>query len=497
MRRARGISPDVGSEERLKRAAVYLRVSTEEQARGGFSLQAQEKSCAAYAASQRWDVVGVYADEGYSGKDLRRPQLQRLLGDAIATSMDIILVWRLDRLSRRQADVMHLIQDVFAPAQVGFMSATEPFDTTHAAGLAMVGMLAVFAQLERETIIERTRMGLSQRTSNGLWSGSAPWGYRYRGDGVLEPDPAIAPWVSRVFELAADPVDGRGIEAIAAWLATHGIPAPHGRRTWHMSTVRIILGNRAYLGQRRHHGGWVTAAHEPVISEDLFLRVQRAISERRTGGRPRPGEEVDYALTGAAYCGHCGGRLRGKNQKWSNGTHRRYYVCRNRFSGDNADCPFGWQSVEKIEGAVLRSLGEAGADVAQARAAVEQATSASPDEPTRQVDAVRRALATCEDRIRRLLQSVEQGWLSGPEVGERMGALRNERAELQARAAALELDISGGERPDPERVVKLLVDLRQLWDLSDVHQRRALLRGVVRRILVWRDARVQIEYRGA
>lgn len=483
-------------DERPKRAAVYLRVSTEEQARGGFSLQAQERSCVAYAGSQRWDVVGVYSDEGYSGKDVRRPQLQRLMADAVSARMDVVLVWRLDRLSRRQADVMHLIQDVFAPAQVGFKSATEPFDTTYAAGLAMVGMLAVFAQLERETIIERTRMGLTQRTRNGLWSGAAPWGCRYRADGVLEPDPAVAPWVARVFEMAADPVSGLGVEAIASWLAAHGIPAPHGRRAWHMSTVRLILGNRAYLGQRRQREGWITASHEPLISEELYLRVQRAISERRMGGRPRAGEEADYALTGSAYCGHCGGRLRGKNQKWANGAHRRYYVCRNRFSGENPDCTFGWQAVEKVEAAVLRCLGEVGADVVQARAAVEQATVASSDEPTRKLESVRRALATCEDRIRRLLHSVEQGWLSGPDVTERMSALRTERAELQARAAGLELDINGGERPDPDRVVRLLLDLPQLWDLADVPQRRALLRGVVRRIQVWRDAKVEIEYRG-
>lgn len=405
------------------------------------------------------------------------------------------MVWRLDRLSRRQADVMHLIQDVLAPAGVGFKSVTEPFDTTSAAGIAMVGMLAVFAQLERETIIERSRMGLTQRTRNGLWSGSAPWGYRYRGDGILEQDPIVAPWVARVFEMAADPVSGRGIEAIASWLAGHGIPSPHGRRAWHMSTVRLILGNRVYLGQRRHRGGWIASAHQPLISEDLFLRAQRGIAGRRTGGRPPAGDEADYALTGTAYCGHCGGRLRGKHQKWATGAHRRYYVCRNRFSGQNPDCVFGWQPVEKVEAAVLRALGEVGADEAQARAAVDEAVVTSGDQPERQLDALRRAVAACDDRARRLLHSVEQGWLSGADVGERISALRTERAELQTRVASLELDLTREQRPDPANVVRLLLDLPQVWDLADVPQRRALLRGVVRRVRVWRDARVEIEYR--
>ena len=388
---------------------------------------------------------------------------------------------------------MHLIQDVLAPAGVGFKSVTEPFDTTSAAGLAMVGMLAVFAQLERETIMERTRMGLTQRSRNGLWSGSAPWGYRYRADGVLEPDPALAPWVSRVFEMAADAVDGRGIAAIASWLAGHGIPASHGRSGWHRSTVRLILGNRAYLGQRRHQGGWIAAAHEPLISEALFARAQRGIEARRTGGRPPSGDETDYALTGTAYCGHCGGRLRGKQQKWANGIRRRYYVCRNRFSGQNPDCAFGWQPVEKVEAAVLRALGEVGADEAHARAAIDDAAAPSVDGSARQLDAARRAMAACDERVRRLLHSVEQGWLSGSDVGERMGALRTERAELQTRAAALELDLARDHRPDPENVKRLLVDLPQLWDLADGAQRRALLRGVARRIQVWRDARVEIE----
>lgn len=114
----------------VKRAACYTRVSTDEQAREGLSLPGQEERLRAFCASQGWQVAGLYVDDGYSGTTLERPGMRRLLADIAAGQVDLVVVYKLDRLSRRQMHVLHLLEDVFEPAQVGFRSATEPIDTT-------------------------------------------------------------------------------------------------------------------------------------------------------------------------------------------------------------------------------------------------------------------------------------------------------------------------------------------------------------------------------
>ncbi|EQD48514.1 integrase, partial [mine drainage metagenome] len=155
----------------------------------GFSLSAQRESLAAFVRSQGWETEDLYADEGFSGKDLHRPALGRLIQGAQEKRIDVVLVWKVDRLSRRQQDVLHLIEDVFAPNGVGFRSVTEAFDTTTPAGMAMLGMLAVFAQLERATIVERSLVGMRRRILERRWTGVAPYGYRYGTDGRLAPEP--------------------------------------------------------------------------------------------------------------------------------------------------------------------------------------------------------------------------------------------------------------------------------------------------------------------
>lgn len=167
-----------------KRAVGYVRVSTDEQVREGLSLDAQEQRITAYAASQGWELVKVYREEGESGKSLDRPRLREMLGDL--DSIDLVLVYKVDRLTRRQKHLWHLLEDVFEPREIGFKSVVEPFDTTTAQGKAFLGMLAVFAQLERDTTAERTRQALDYKKANGEWRGRIPFGYQVRNGKLVE-----------------------------------------------------------------------------------------------------------------------------------------------------------------------------------------------------------------------------------------------------------------------------------------------------------------------
>ena len=164
-----------------KYAALYIRVSTDAQFEEGYSVDAQKDMLEGYCRSRGWKDYRFYIDGGFTGSNIDRPQMQRLIQDARAGEIAQVVVYKLDRLSRSQKDTLYLIEDVFNPAGVGFTSMNENLDTGTPMGRAMLGIMSAFAQLERETIRERTRMGMRERVRGGLWMGGGhpPFGYDY------------------------------------------------------------------------------------------------------------------------------------------------------------------------------------------------------------------------------------------------------------------------------------------------------------------------------
>ena len=142
-----------------QQVAIYIRVSTQEQAQEGYSVEQQTERLTAYCKAKDWPIVDIYIDPGFSGANIQRPALQRLFSDIKAGKVDCVLVYKLDRLSRSQKDTLYMIEDVFLAKSVDFVSMQENFDTSTPFGRAMIGILSVFAQLEREQIKERMSMG--------------------------------------------------------------------------------------------------------------------------------------------------------------------------------------------------------------------------------------------------------------------------------------------------------------------------------------------------
>jgi len=159
------------------KVAGYVRVSTEDQAREGISLEMQQERIKALAIAKGWELVKIYSEDGYSGKNLKRPQIQELIKASQNREIDGAVVYKIDRLTRRQRDLWYLLEDVFQKNQVALVSVTEPFDTSTAQGKAFLGMLGVFAQLWRDEIAERTQDALRQKKQNGERVGTVPYGY--------------------------------------------------------------------------------------------------------------------------------------------------------------------------------------------------------------------------------------------------------------------------------------------------------------------------------
>ena len=168
------------------RAVGYCRVSTDEQAQEGLSLEYQQSRIHAYAASQDWQLTEIYTDAGYSGKNGHRPEYQRMIDDLKAGNAEILIVLKVDRITRKQRELLNLLEGILEPAGIGFKSVQEPFDTSTGMGKAFLSMVSVFAQLEGDMISERTRDVLQNKRKNGEWVGRVPFGFKVVDNHLIE-----------------------------------------------------------------------------------------------------------------------------------------------------------------------------------------------------------------------------------------------------------------------------------------------------------------------
>ena len=309
-----------------KRTALYCRYSTHSQD-GNFSIDIQLERMAANCKSKGWEVGETFVDAAYSGSNMERPALQEML--TRLKEFDVIMVYRLDRLSRSQRDTMTLIQDHFLKSDVAFVSVTETLDTTTPFGMAMIGILAVFAELERATITERMQGGIKKRIESGYFQAAGdrmPTGYKKvideDGYSILEVDEYEATKVKRIFELYEKL---HSITEIQRQLKIEGYPPIN------YSTVDRILRNRLYLGEVSYKGEYYNGVHEALIGKEQFDRVQAILVKRPIYANV--GKSKESLFSGIITCGCCNEkyityayRIQRKNIK----IYERTYTCRAR-----------------------------------------------------------------------------------------------------------------------------------------------------------------------
>jgi len=246
------------------KAAAYIRVSTDEQAESGYSLQLQRDRVTSQIAAKGWELCRVYEDAGQSGGTLSRPALQEMLADIDAGLFQSVVVYKLDRLSRKQRDTMFLLEDVFLQKGVELVSICESLDTSSPTGRAMIGMLSVFAQLERDTITERLTDGRKQKAKTGGYAGGSPAiGYTAeRGKKVLLPDESKASTVQRVFALRTEALN---LQQIADRLNAEGHTTKQGARFTPTQVMRILKRKALYEGSYTYSGITVSGQHGALI----------------------------------------------------------------------------------------------------------------------------------------------------------------------------------------------------------------------------------------
>ena len=295
----------LSEEERQPCAALYIRVSTDRQAEEGYSIEVQRERLGAYVESMFGKSAAekrLYIDDGYSGGTLDRPEMRRLIEDTQNGEITVVIVYKLDRLSRSQKDTLYLIEDVFLPRNISFISIQESFNTATAFGRAVVGILSVFAQLERENIFERTRSGMQKRVESGLWPGGGrvPFGYDYdRERGILVTN-RDADRVRQVYDLY---IKGFALQTIANMLNLK-----------YDKFAYQILTRKSNAGYITYNGAEYKGLHEPIVSLETYNRAMELLRER---SEKRFASKSEHLLTGLVRCGKCGAKMR--YQKWGKG----------------------------------------------------------------------------------------------------------------------------------------------------------------------------------
>ena len=474
---------------------LYVRVSTIEQAEEGYSLQAQEEKLRAYAAAQGWRINACHVDPGYSGAKLDRPGIQAVIEDARQHRINKVVTYKLDRLSRSQKDTLYLIEDVFQANHVDYVSMLESFDTGTPFGIAMIGLLSVFAQLERQQIAERMTMGRIASAKEGNWRGGSgvPIGYRYLPKTATEPgrlvvDPYEAQIVRDVFSQF---LSGKTYHAIyeycrGRYTTSYGSFAGGGA-----NLIPSMLKNRAYIGQIKYSGQWYPGKHEPIIDLDTFQRAQDAIVayENSLNEHKRKPYKSCHLLTGFLYCGECGARwcYHTCHYKSKSGEDRSYdtYTCYTKAAHKSQRkaerCSIPVWSASELEQVVWD----------QVKAIRYEDLQPEPDATAEQIKAIEKHIKDVDTQLARLVDLYSIGTLPISAVQEKAQELNDDKQRSINMADALRRNCT---RPTEDALLDALQRVQLVSESDDMEIKRDLLRVLIKRIELLPDRQIRIEW---
>lgn len=474
--------------------AIYVRVSLDIQV-DGYSIDEQLDRLRKFCEAHGWTIYKEYVDPGYSGANIDRPGMLDLLKDVRNKKIDTVLVYKLDRLSRSQKDTLYLIEDEFLKNGVDFISMSENFDTSTPFGKAMIGILSVFAQLEREQIKERLAMGRVGRAKSGKWRGGSnvPIGYDYV-DGELVINEYEAIQIRKIFELF---LSGESLYSIAAYMHSH---YTNKYSSWADSrSISDTIKNRLYIGKIQHRGQEYEGSHTPIIDLETFERVARRYAEISTTNDHlyRSPFKGAHLLSGLLFCGSCGARYfcwtTRPTKKDENGKQLKtfgsyaYYKCYTRDGSkkmrkaDHCDNPS--YRVDYLDRVILDEIKKLKLDPEY----LETLT----DTPSRrnvnsEVEILRKTLAETDNQIGKLMDLYTLGTIPIEAIGERIRPLYEKKQKLEEDIAQI---IENSKEPDEISIdeTRRILDSFDILDALDLHTQREIVQSLIKRIEIGHD----------
>ena len=335
-----------------KNCAIYTRVSTDIQAEKEFSsCEAQEQKIRSFIASQNnWQVFKIYNDAGFSGATLQRPKIQELLLDLKKEKIDVVLVYKIDRLTRSPKDFYQLIE-FFEQAKIDFISITERFDTSTPAGRLLRNIMLTFSQFERELTSERTRDKMLERAKKGLCNGGfTPYGYS-RQNKKLIINTKEAEEIKSIFETY---LETGSLAETYKMLKERGTRSKYGKN-FSKTILAYLLRNPVYIGKVKHNSEIYQGIHEPIVTEEIFVLAQKIHKEKLKNFRVYK----NFLFGGLVKCENCGSNMGACfTNKHKNGKLTRYYYyrCTSTTKFDWQSCPVKQVSAERLENFCLENL---------------------------------------------------------------------------------------------------------------------------------------------
>jgi site-specific DNA recombinase len=449
---------------------AYCRVSTEEQAAEGFSIEGQADKLRSYSALRELGEVTIISDPGLSGKNLQRPGLQSLLKAVEAGHVAHVMVWRLDRLSRNLGDLVMLANE-FGSRGVALHSVSESLDLSSASGRMFYNILGTFAQFYREQLAENVKMGHERAVKEGKWINRPKTGYDLVGTELVPNDDATR--VRAIFRLR-----GKG--------QSYRVISEQTGITY--STVRSILFSRIYLGEVLYNGQWSPGHHEPLIAESEWHAAHRGFAKG-----VQPSSDV---LSGRVRCGLCSKRM----VVAQNGKGSVTYKCHHRGVGCNQPA----RSTKGLARAAVLGLELIGHDERLQKAIRQRLAGGHRGVPTGAPRGRRpspaAALSTLSDKRRKLLELYYAGSISAEgfkEEEDRLG-LAIEAVRSQATEDQLEQLAKNDLEIRFEEVARMLgnLDIQTVWSAADARERKVLVDELIQWVTVFPD-HLEVQASGA
>ena len=467
------------SNKKLK-VGLYPRVSTQEQAKEGYSINEQIERLTKYCDAMGWTVYKIYTDAGYSGGNTDRPALQEMIKDVKEGKLDKVVVYKLDRLSRSQLDTLYLIEKVFLVNNTDFVSMSENFDTSTPFGRAMIGILAVFAQLEREQIRERMSMGKEARAKEGKWNGGStePIGYDYdTTKDLLIVNDYEAMQIKELCELFLKGTPLRSIETI---FHDKGYKQKHG--TWTPKTMRRVMRNKIYLGYIHYNDEYYKAEHTPILDEDTYNKVNRLLDQRaehykNTG--VKAGAQTTY-LGGLILCKNCGGKYHKTSYPTRYNTYTYWYTCYSRSKKVRAmvkdeNCKNKNWKMDELNNLVFDEIRKLAVNIDYIKEIQETKKETREDDPNK-IDILEKQIKEIDEQISRFMDLYGIGKFTIDQVSNKVDPLNEIRKGLKRELDNLNATLG---KITAEETFEIARSFEEVLHDGDFDEIRALIESLI------------------
>ena len=501
--------------------AIYCRVSTISQAEEGYSIDEQDRLLREYCEKQDWDIYRTYSDRGISGKNIQnRPELKQMLKDSEENKFDMVLVWKINRLSRKLADVLKMVE-LFEKNNVTFKSYSEPFETNTPAGKMQFQMMALIGEFERGTIAQNVKMGMIAKANSGKWCGGIVLGYdivpvegslnKKKRETKLVINEKEAESVRLIFNECSN---GKGYKAITSKLNRLGYKTKRGNN-FSVGSIRDILTNPVYIGKIRYNvrQDWsekrrrninpnpiiVDGIHDKIIDEELWDKVQKIMESKK--GKPKRIYDGEYPLTGILKCPVCGAGMviMRTTNKLADGTKKRisYYACGNWKNKGTAVCNSNTIRVDKANDYVFSKISELLSNEKMIKAIVNNInkTRRNNVEPSRnRLEILDKKLQKLKNKKHKLLEAYEDDILTKEEFQDRKLELDNIIEGLEEERQPLLVNVTDEVNEEvPYKLVKEILQnfSKVLSNCKTREKQKMLLHMLISEITIGKDREIE------